>query len=280
MRDGAMFRKTSGAILCPSCGRLTNADAPVCLVCGRRNPGMWGFGGALGLLFRRWNFTNAVTAACVALYVISLIFDPRAALRPRGFLEVFSPSAEALWALGAAGAIPWHYGRWWTLFTAIYLHGGLLHILFNVLWIRQLGPAIEEVYGPARLVVIFTVAGAAGFLASNWVGHPFTIGASGSVFGLLGAIVAFGYKRGGTYGAMILRQYGYMALLMFVLSFFMRGVNNSAHVGGFLGGALAGLAMALAERRRETPLDWLLAAACIAVTALGFALAIRTAFFG
>src|SRR5437773_1816687 len=152
MRDGAMFRKTSGAILCPSCGRLTNADAPVCLVCGRRNPGMWGFGGALGLLFRRWNFTNAVTAACVALYVISLIFDPLAAIPPRGLLEVFSPSAEALWALGAAGAIPWHYGRWLTLFTAIYLHGGLLHILFNVLWIRQLSPAVDEIPGPARLL--------------------------------------------------------------------------------------------------------------------------------
>ena len=131
-----MFRKTSGAILCPSCGRLTNAEAPVCLVCGRRNPGMWGFGGPLGALFRRWNFTNAVTAACVALYVISLIFDPLAVLRPRGFLEIFSPSVDALSALGAAGTIPWHYGRWWTVVTAIYLHGGLLHILFNILWIR------------------------------------------------------------------------------------------------------------------------------------------------
>ena len=48
-----MFRKTSGAILCPSCGRLTNADAPSCLVCGRRNPGMWGFAGPLRALFRR-----------------------------------------------------------------------------------------------------------------------------------------------------------------------------------------------------------------------------------
>src|SRR5207249_5907961 len=96
-----------------------------------------GFGGPLGALLRRWNFTNAVTAACVALYVISLIFDPLAALRPRGILEVFSPSADALWALGAAGAIPWHYGRWWTLLTAIYLHGGLLHILFNILWIDR-----------------------------------------------------------------------------------------------------------------------------------------------
>src|SRR5436305_2380267 len=275
-----MFRKSSGAILCPSCGRLTNADAPVCMVCGRRNPGMWGFGGPLGALFRRWNFTNAVTAACVALYVISLIFDPLAVLRPRGFLEVFSPSAEALWALGAAGAIPWHYGRWWTLFTAIYLHGGLLHILFNVLWIRQLGPAVEEIYGPARLVVIFTVSGVAGFVVSNAFGYRFTIGASGAVFGLLGAIVAFGGKRGGTFGAMVLRPYGYMALLMFVLSYFMPAVNNAAHAGGFAGGLLAGFAVSLAERRRETALDWVLAAACIAVTLAGFALSLWSTFAG
>jgi rhomboid protease GluP len=275
-----MFRrKTTGTIVCPSCGRLTSAEAKECLVCGRRNPGMWGFAVPLRTLFARRGFTDIVTVVCVVLYVASLVVDPSAALSPKAYFDVFSPSISALRALGAAGVDPWEHGHWWTIFTAIYLHGGLLHIFFNVLWIRQLGPAIEEVYGPARLVVIFTVAGAAGFVASNWVGHPFTIGASGSVFGLLGAIVAFGYKRGGTYGAMILRQYGYMALLMFVLSFFMRGVNNSAHVGGFLGGALAGLAMALAERRRETPLDWLLAAACIAVTALGFALAIGTAFF-
>src|SRR5213594_4992377 len=278
MRDGAMFRKTSGAILCPSCGRLTNADAPVCLVCGRRNPGMWGFGGALGALFRRWNFTNAVTAACVALYVISLIFDPLAALRPRGFLEVFSPSAEALWALGAAGAIPWHYGRWWTLFTAIYLHGGLLHILFNVLWIRQLGPAVEEIYGPARLVVIFTVSGVAGFVVSNMVNVLFTVGASGSIFGLLGAIIAYGRKRGGAFGRLVLQQYGQWALILFISGFFLAGVNNLAHAGGFAGGFAAGLVLSLAERRAETASDWLLAGAAAALTVVGFAMALFTAF--
>ena len=275
-----MFRKTSGAILCPSCGRLTNADAPVCLVCGRRNPGMWGFGGLLGTLFRRWNFTNAVTAACVALYVISLIFDPLAVLRPRGFLEVFSPSADALWALGAAGSIPWRFGRWWTLLTAIFLHGGLLHILFNVLWIRQLGPAVEEIYGPARLVVIFTISGVAGFVVSNSLGVPFTIGASGSIFGLLGAIVAYGRKRGGVFGQMVLQQYGQWALILFIMGFLMDGVNNWAHAGGFVGGFLAGLGLSLAEHRDETALDKLLAAAAIVLTLAGFALALWTAFVG
>lgn len=273
-----MFRKTSGAILCPSCGRLTNADAPVCLVCGRKNPGMWGFAGPLRALFRRWNFTNAVTAGCVALYVVSLIFDPLAALRPRGFLDVFSPTGRALDALGMTGSVAWAEGRWWTLLTAIYLHGGLLHILFNVLWIRQLGPAVEEIYGPARLVVIFTVAGVAGFVVSNSLGVPFTIGASGSIFGLLGAIVAFGRKRGGAFGRMVLREYGQWALVLFVFGFFMPGVNNWAHGGGFAGGFGAGLVLSLAEHRVETAFDWLLAGAAIALTVAGFALALWTAF--
>src|SRR3972149_6044059 len=239
-RSRAMFRKARGAILCPSCGRLTNADAPVCLVCGRRNPGMWGFAGPLRRVFRALDFTNAVTVAVVALYIVSLVFDPRAALQPRGILGVFSPSLEALLTLGAAGAVPWEAGRWWTLLTAIYLHGGLLHILFNVLWIRQLGPAVQEVYGPARLVVIFTVAGAAGVVASNTLGVPFTIGASGSIFGLLGAIVAYGRKRGGVYGRMVLRQYGQWAVLLFVLGFFMAGGQQRAPPRRCVGGSPPG----------------------------------------
>jgi rhomboid protease GluP len=247
-------------------------------MCGRRNPGMWGFAAPLRAIFGRQSFTNVVTVACIVLYVASLVLDPRAALSARSPFDAFSPSNEALDALGAAGSYPWSLGRWWTIFTGVYLHGSILHILFNVLWIRQLGPAVEQLFGPARLVVIFTVSGAIGFVVSNWVGHPFTIGASGAVFGLLGAIVAFGKKRGGVFGAMVLRQYGYMALLMFVLSFFMRAVNNAAHAGGFAGGLLAGLVVSLAEHRRETALDWVLAAACIAVTLAGFALSLWSAF--
>jgi rhomboid protease GluP len=274
-----VFRKTSGAILCPSCGRLTTANARECLVCGRRNPGMWGFAGPLRGLFRRRSFVDVVTVVCVVLYIVSLIFDPKAALQPRDLFSVFSPSFEALFALGATGSVPWQLGRWWTLLTAIYLHGGVLHILFNIMWIRQLGPAVEELYGPSRLVVIFTVAGAAGFAASNFLGHPLTIGASGSIFGLLGAMVAFGQKRGGAFGAMVFRQYGQWALLLFILGFLMQGVNNVAHAGGFVGGFLAGLVLSLAERQAETAFDQLLAAACIGLTALGFGLAIYAALF-
>jgi rhomboid protease GluP len=276
----SVFRKTSGSILCPSCGRLTNADARECLVCGRRNPGMWGFAGPLRGLFRRHSFVDVVTVACIVLYVLTLVLDPAAVLRGRGPFSVFSPSGRALLDAGATGALPWQLGRWWTVLTAIYLHGGPLHILFNILWIRQLGPAVEELYGPARLVVVFTVSGVVGFVASNLLGYGLTIGASGSIFGLLGAMVAFGQKRGGTFGAMVLRQYGQWALLLFVMGFLMDGVNNVAHAGGFVGGFATGLVLALAEQRNETGLDQLLAAACIGLTVLAFALTSWTAFVG
>ena len=275
-----MFRKTSGSILCPSCGRLTNADARECLVCGRRNPGMWGFAAPLHALFRRRRFVDVITVACIGLYVLTLLMDPTGALRANSPFNLFAPSVRALLDAGATGTVPWNLGRWWTVVTAIYLHGGVLHILFNVMWIRQLGPAVEDLYGPSRFVVIFTVAGVAGFVASNYAGYGLTIGASGSIFGLLGAMVAFGQKRGGAFGAMVLRQYGQWAVLLFVLGFFMDGVNNVAHAGGFAGGLAAGLTLALAERRAETGVDQLLAAVCIGVTVLGFALAFGTAFLG
>jgi rhomboid protease GluP len=249
----------------------------VCLVCGRRNPGLWGFAGPLARLRRRWNFTNAVTVACAALYVLSLVLDPTAALRPRGLFDVFSPSGRMLGVLGMTGAFAWAEGRWWTLLTAIYLHGSLLHILFNVLWIRQLGPVVEELYGRARLVAIFTGGGVAGFALSNLVGVPFTIGASGAIFGLLGAMVAYGQKRGGAFGALMLRQYGQWALVLFIFGFFMAGVNNFAHAGGFLGGLLAGLALSPAEYRPETSIDRGLAGLLVLATIAAFALQLWTA---
>jgi membrane associated rhomboid family serine protease len=273
-----MFRKTSGAILCPSCGRITNADAAVCLTCGFRRPGLWGFGGALGRLVGSLDVTKTISMVCGGLYVLSLVIEPGAALQARGPLELLAPSGRALLRLGATGAFAWEAGRWWTLITAIYLHGGLLHILVNVLWIRQLGPAVEELFGPARLATIFTLAGAAGFAYSTYAGVPLTIGASGSICGLLGAMVAYGRQRGGVFGAQVLRQYGIWALVLVIFGFLVPGVDNHAHAGGFVGGFLAATLLGARERRREVGLDHLLALGAIMLTALAFALALAQGF--
>jgi rhomboid protease GluP len=241
---------------------------------------MWGLTDVLNRAFRGRNVTGVITVVCIGLYVASLVLEPAALLRPRGPFAIFAPSFSALQRLGMTNGSAWVTGHWWTLVTSIYLHGSLLHILFNVLWIRQLGPAVEELYGRARLIVVFTVAGVAGFAVSNLVSGIPTVGASGSIFGLLGAMVAYGRKRGGTFGTMVLREYGHWALILFVLGLLMPGVNNWAHGGGFVGGFVAGLALSFEDVRTESGFDRLLAAACVVVTVVSFALALRTAFLG
>lgn len=275
-----MFRKTSGSILCPSCGRLTNADARECLICGRRNPGMWGFAGPLRALFRRRQFIDVVSVACIVFYVITLMLDPAGALRARGLFDILPTSQAAQLAAGATGAYPWRAGAWWTLLTAIYLHGNLIHLVFNVISIRVLGPPVEEIYGPARTLVIFTVGGVVGFALSNWFGYALTLGASGAVFGLLGAMVAYAKKRGGAFGGMLLRQWSMLALLLFMQGFWMSSVNNVAHAGGFVGGFAAAFTLALPEHKGESGTDQLLAAACLVCTLIGFGLAFWAAFAG
>ncbi len=176
------------------------------------------------------------------------------------------------------GSYAWSNGRWWTLVTAVYLHGGLLHLVFNLFWVRQLAPEVEELFGRSRLTVIFTAGGIVGFLVSDVAGVAFSVGASGAIFGLLGALVSYGRSRGGAFGVAVMRQYGHWALILFILGFLMPGVNNLAHAGGFAGGYLAGAVLGSRERKPERPLDDVAAAAVIGLTVLSFALALWTAF--
>ena len=240
---------------------------------------MWGFGPLAGRLIGRLDFAHAVTIACVVAFVASILLDPRAAMSvPRSPFDLLSPSHRALVTLGMTGELAWRQGWWWTLITAIYLHGSLLHIVFNLLWVRQLAPAVEQLFGTARLVVIFTAGGVAGFVLSNIASGAWTIGASGAVFGLLGAMVAYGKSRGGTFGTAVFRQYGQWAVLMFIFGFFMAGVNNWGHAGGFAGGYLAALAVGHGERRAERGLDRVAALATVGLTVVSFALALWNGF--
>src|SRR5437867_740575 len=145
------------------------------------------------------------------------------------------------------------------------------------LWGRQLAPPVEALFGRARLVVIFTVGGVMGFVVSNLAGVLFTIGASGAVFGLLGAMVQYGRSRGGAFGMAVFRQYGQWALVIFVLGFLMPVVNNLAHAGGFAGGYLAALLAGHGERSPERSLHRLAALAVLALTSVGFGQALWTA---
>lgn len=274
-------RKNIGAIICPNCGKLISANAEECIHCGMKNPNLWGLAPFLRKIFGgQVSLIPIISIICIGLYVISLLLDPSALFRPRGFLGILSPSGHSLQRLGMTGVFAMSKGEWWTLITAIYLHGGILHILFNVLWIRQLGPIVEDLFGTSRTILLFTISGVVGFLFSNYAfiisKHffiPFTIGASGSIFGLLGALVYYGRHRGGAFGTAVYRQTGQWAIVLFVLGFLMPGINNFAHGGGFIGGYVTATLLGFSEVKRETRTHHLLALGTGLLTVLAFLLA-------
>lgn len=269
------------AIICPNCGKLVSARAETCVYCGYKNPGLWGVGPKLRQLFQNFGFTQIVTTVCVALYVLALLLNPSAIFRPRSgglismLLGFLSPDGAILDRMGMTGLAAILDGRWWTLITAIYLHGSLPHIFFNLLWLRQLAPPVEELFGVSRLIVIFTVSGALGFVVSFIVGIPYTVGASGSIFGLLGALVYYGRSRGGTFGQGVYSQAMQFAVMMFVFGFFMGGiVNNWAHGGGFVGGYLAAMLLGYSERQKENNRIQLWGIVALGATAVAFLFAL------
>lgn len=267
-------RQTTGSIVCPNCGKLISANSKKCFFCGRRNPGLWGYGPAIQKLLGNGSMVPLIVGASIILYVLSILLDPSALFQTRGMLSILSPSGEALDKLGMTGRYAMANGRWWTLITAIYLHGGVLHILFNMLWLRQLGFMVERLFGSSRSFLIFTISGAVGFYISDMVGIMFTVGASGSIFGLLGALVYFGRRRGGELGTAIYRQVGMWAIILFVMGFMMPGVNNLAHAGGFVGGYLSAMWLGYHEMKRETQSHHIAALAVIVLTGACFVLEI------
>jgi rhomboid protease GluP len=277
---GYMFgRQTSGSVVCSSCGRLVGVNDETCYNCGRRNPGLWGFGPLLRRLGNDLGFVPLIVGGSTALYVVMLLLSgPN--IRMGGILSFLSPSGEALELFGASGARPViGFGRWWTVLSAGWLHGGLIHILFAMMWVRQLGPACAELYGAGRMVIIYTVAGVVGFALTSVVGYytytrlpglPFflrggvvTVGSSAPLFGLLGAIVWYGHRTG---SSMTKREGLHYALMLGVFGLIMPGIDNWAHAGGFAGGWLAARVL---DPLKPERLDHLaIAAVCLLLTLL------------
>jgi rhomboid protease GluP len=229
---------------------LVGVNDPTCYNCGRRNPGLWGFGPSLRALGNDLGFVPFVIGACAFAYILTLVFS-NGMIGAGGLTSFGSPSTAALFTFGASGRVPvFEYGRWWTVLSASWLHGGALHILFNMMWVRNLAVPTADIYGPGRTVIIYTVAGVAGFVLSSVCGAflpalpllgrggQFTVGASAAIFGLLGALVYYGRRSGSSAVGSQALQY---ALLMGVFGLIMPGVDNFAHAGGFGGGYLAAL---------------------------------------
>jgi rhomboid protease GluP len=209
---------------------------------------MWGFAPMLRSLGNDLGFVPLVVWGCSALYIISMLLSGSAMRMGGGLFGFLAPDSSMLFLLGASGGVPvFGYNRWWTVLSAGWLHGSLLHIIFNMMWVRDLGPAVADMFGAGRMVIIYTVAGVSGFVLSSFAyaflphlpflsGAGFTVGASAAVFGFLGALVYYGRRTGSSITRSEAIRY---ALILGFFGFVMRGVDNFAHAGGFFGGYLA-----------------------------------------
>ncbi len=277
-------RQTSGSVVCPSCGSLVGVRDEKCFNCGRRNPGLWGFAPLLRSLGNDLGFVQLVVWGCGALYAVSLLLSGREiGMVGAGLFSILAPNIQSMFLLGASGATPvFGFGRWWTVFSAGWLHGSLLHIVFNMMWVRDLGPAVADVYGAGRMVIIYTIAGACGFLLSSFAGAyvpalpllrgaQFTLGASAAIFGLLGALVYYGRRTG---SHLVRGQAVRYAVILGVMGLIMPGVDNFAHAGGFAGGYLAALMLDPLEPERIDHI--VIALIGLAITAMSIIVSVVT----
>lgn len=240
-------RQTSGSVICASCGVLVGVNDERCYNCGRRNPGLWGWAPVLRALGNDLGFVPFVIGACFFVYVLTLVAS-QGNIGMGGIMSLLSPSTLSLRRFGASGALPvFVNGFWWTVLSASWLHGSALHILFNMLWVRDLAPSVASLYGPGRMIIIYVASGVAGFTASSVAGAflpripllggaILTVGASAAIFGLLGALVYYGRRTGSRMVGAAGLQY---ALILGLFGVLMPGIDNWAHGGGFGGGYLA-----------------------------------------
>jgi rhomboid protease GluP len=257
------------SMLCPNCRRIISADEPRCPHCGIAAPGSrwknnpltrgWGTGDRL---------IRLILYANIAMFLFSLVIS-KGIMAP-GFnpLRLLSPSTRSLALLGATGTLMIRDVGWWTLVAANYLHGGILHIFFNMLAFYQIAPLITRLFGTYRFFVIYTISGVGGFLASCLMGTPITIGASAALCGLIGAALYYGKSRSGVFGDTIYKQVGGWAIGIILFGFLIPQINNSAHIGGMVFGGLTAMMLGYTEKSRETMAHRMLAAICMVITLL------------
>jgi len=203
-----------------------------------------------------------VTLALIAINVIAFLAEGNISINGQPTSSVYEEGA-LFGSLRGYPNLGVAHGQWWRIVTSGFLHESLLHIGFNmyVLWI--LGQMLEPALGRLRFGVVYGVSLLTGSLGALLVTpHSPTVGASGAVFGIMGAAAVEMRAR---QIPVMQSGVGGLILINLVISFTLPGISWGGHVGGLIGGALVAAIFQLASRRRAQPL----ALAACAVIALG-----------
>ena len=258
--------------MCPHCRAFITDKDRVCPYCnervGPRAVETRSDAPLLGGLIPQARFTTVLILLInFAFYAASAIYAMKA-----GTGDAMDLDAKTLYFLGAKYAV-FESGQWWRLVTAGFLHGGLLHILFNSWALFDVGAMVDQVYGTNRMLVIYFLGNIAGyFLSSVWSDQVPSVGASAAICGLVGAMIALGVRHRNPMGDAIRGAFIRWAIYILIMGFIIPHVDNAAHIGGLAGGFVVGY-FAGTPRFEGSPTEklWKVCAwICLFLTALSF----------
>jgi len=221
-------------LVCPACGRLADGDERVCAGCGKRLPSSATVAvHRIGLVLPRVVSVSTLLAiAFLAVYARMLFAEGGSPLR--GF------SIGTLLRFGGHWPPLVEAGEWWRLGTSAFLHVGLWHVLFNLLALSQIGPAIEEVFGRLRMLFLFMLTAVAANLGSEAFGlDAVAAGASGGLMGLIGLAAGWGHVEGTSQSRDLRNRMLLWGVYTMAFGWFI-GADNAAHGVGFVSGAVLG----------------------------------------
>jgi len=219
--------------ICPECGALNSEDEERCYRCGTPLPSravqvVERLGGGFSWL----SPTRLLSVLCVIIYIWVVVRGSSSTVLSLSPRDLIYWGGNAQWITTS--------GAWWRLATYMFLHAGIWHIAFNLLALNIVGPMAEQVYGPKRILLVFWLAGVVAGLASLlFTGAGVSIGASGSIMGLIGLVGTWGHRVGTPLGrhvrSQMIRWVIYIAIFGLII-----GADNAAHAGGLVAGILLG----------------------------------------
>jgi rhomboid protease GluP len=260
--------------MCPHCRAFITTSDRVCPYCNekvgaraidRRSPAP-----ILGGLISHAQFTTVIILLInVGLYVATAVASMRAG-NGDAFMGL---DQRTLIEFGAKVPLGSGLFAWWRLITAGFLHGGLLHIGMNMWVLFDVGAQVEEIYGTARMLVIYFVSTICGFYVSSMWSRGISVGASAALMGLIGAMIALSLHHRSAVTTAIRGQYIRWVIYILILGLLPGiAIDNAAHIGGLAGGF--GMAYLTGLPKWEgAPIErvWQIASyVCIALTALAF----------
>ncbi|MGL5380889.1 rhomboid family intramembrane serine protease [Clostridium sp.] len=178
---------------------------------------------------KEYKLTYFLMTVNILIYIISMIISR----------NIFDIDAYTLIHLGAKVNELINEGQVWRLITSAFLHGGLTHILFNMFALKIVGTQVEKIYGIKKYAIIYFTSALGGSLLSYlFAPNSISVGASGAIFGLLGAMLVFAFKEKENIGKQFMNNILQVIILNIVIGLTVSNIDNYGHLGGLIVGVI------------------------------------------